>query len=404
MFHNKLQLWNYAMNLQTEAPLTFIVPLNEESLLNSMPTETLKSIANSVIQRKRISNEEGLYLLNVNSENAEESEAVRLLSDYARKSKVGDTVYFASTLFIHPTNLCELSCPLCSFYAKPGWKTAWFLTPEDIENQIRKYDPAMISEIHIVGGLWRECNLDYYKELFLRIKAINPNFHIKALTPVEYDFLARLHGISIQEVFDKMISWGLGSLPGGGAEILVEKIRKQIAPQKITSEEYLAIHKIAHQRGLPSNITMLFGHVETNEDIITHLDQIRTLQDETHGFQTFVPLKYHEENNALGKRKKVLKFKDVNRIYAVSRLMLDNIRNVKVLWNYVGVKEAQTILHYGANDFASTALDEKIIIMAGGIQVKMTRETIKELIKEAGRIPKEINSGYDYSKDSLSSC
>jgi CofH subfamily radical SAM domain protein len=237
--------------------------------------------------------------------------------------------------------------------------------------------------------------------MFTKIKNIDPNLHIKALTPVEYDFLAKHHDIPIEEVFKRMVSWGLGSLPGGGAEVLAEKIRKQVAPQKISSDEYLAIHKLAHQLGIPSNITMLFGHVEDPEDLITHLSRVRELQDETQGFQTFIPLKYHDENNALGKRKARLKEKKLKRVYAVSRLMLDNIRNIKVLWNYVGVSEAQELLNWGANDFASTSKEERIIAMAGGVKMQMTREIIGDLIRDAGRIPKEIHSGYDYSLDAI---
>jgi aminodeoxyfutalosine synthase len=195
------------------------------------------------------------------------------------------------------------------------------------------------------------------------------------------------------------MSWGLQSLPGGGAEILVESIRKQVAPQKISSDEYMEIVRISHKMGLPSNITMLFGHVEGPEDIITHLCRVRELQDETNGFKTFVPLKYSDENNALGKRKNRLKPKDINRVYAVSRLMLDNVRNIKVLWNYLGVAEAQEILRWGANDFGSTAFDEKIIEMAGGVRAVMTREVMTRLIADCGRLPKEIHSGYNYEEE-----
>jgi aminodeoxyfutalosine synthase len=358
----------------------------------------LEEIVSKLNQSKRLTPEEGLYLLE-----EVDLETVKKLADQERKKKCGDTVYYASTLFVHPTNLCELSCPMCSFYAKPGWKSAWFSTPEMIENKIKEAYPYGLTEIHVVGGLWRDCDLNYYQDLFGRIKAIDPKLHIKALTPVEYDFLSKLHHISVEEVFEKMMSFGLGSLPGGGAEILNETIRKQVAPQKISSERYLEIHKIAHQIGLPSNITMLFGHVEDNIHIIEHLSKIRTLQDETNGFNTFIPLKYHDENNALGKRKGRLKEKNLQRIYAVSRLMLDNVRNLKVLWNYVGVKEAQDILSCGANDFASTSQEEKVIIMAGGVKVAMTRDLIAQYIKEAGKKPLEINSGYSY-KDELLLC
>lgn len=362
--------------------------LEPEELLHSISDEHLRPIASRVAQNERLSFDEGLYLLKT-----PDLEGLRSLADYARRVRVGDIVDYASTLYIHPTNLCELSCPLCSFYAKPGWANAWMLTPQQIEDKIRQQEISELTEIHIVGGLWRECNLDYYQEIFTRIKAIDSRLHIKALTPVEYDFLAKLHHISVEEVFRRMMEWGLGSLPGGGAEILVEKIRKQIAPQKITSDEYLAIHKIAHEQGLCSNITMLFGHVEELEDIITHLCRVRALQDETGGFRAFVPLKYHEENNALGKRLKRLKPKDIRRIYAVSRLMLDNVRNLKVLWNYLGVEAAQQMLEWGGNDLSSTNREEKIIVMAGGIEMEMTSARMETLICSMGREPRKVHSG-----------
>lgn len=365
--------------------------LTTEKIKYEMPSSFLEEIADKVLRSQRLSEEEGLSLLECST--PEEQEAVRQLADWVRKRTIGDTVHYAITLYIHPTNLCELNCPLCSFYAKPGWEKAWFLTPAQIEQTIKQHLSKGLTEIHVVGGLWRDCNLDYYQELFTRIKQLDPKLHIKALTPVEYDFLAKHHGITIEEVLKRMMSWGLGSLPGGGAEILVEEIRKKIAPGKISSDEYLAIHALAHRLGLPSNVTMLFGHIETNQDIITHLSKVRKLQDETGGFKAFIPLKFGEENNALGKRKKQLKPKHPPLIYAVARLMLDNIPHLKVLWNYVGVQEAIEILRWGANDLSSTNLEEKIITMAGGIQVKMDQQTMDALIKQAGRIPHLTHSG-----------
>lgn len=351
----------------------------------------LQTIKEKVESNIRFTPEEGLKLLE--TVDPDEREEIGRLADSVRKQKVGDQVYFASTLYIHPTNLCELNCPLCSFYAKPGWEKAWFLTPGQIEDKVRENHKRGLTEIHVVGGLWRECNLDYYQEAFKRIKAIDPALHIKALTPVEYDFLAKLHGIPIEEVFQRMMGWGLGSLPGGGAEILVEEIRKKIAPGKITSDEYLEIHGIAHQLGLRSNITMLFGHIETNEHIITHLTRVRELQDKTQGFRAFIPLKFGVENNALGKRKKQLKEKNVPLVYAVSRLMLDNIPHLKILWNYVGVQEALELLRWGGNDLSSTNTEEKIIAMAGGSKVLMNTETIHSFIKGMDRIPCLTHSG-----------
>lgn len=371
--------------------MTALTDLHDpEALIEMQPTSELEQIARKVVNNQRLNAEEGLVLFKT-----PHNSSVQALADYARKHRVGDTVFYASTLYIHPTNLCELSCPMCSFYAKPGWKSAWFLTPQQVEEKIRKHYDQGLTEIHVVGGLWRECDLPYYQDMFTRIKAIDPNLHIKALTPVEYDFLAQLHNISIEEVFTRMMSWGLGSLPGGGAEVLVEKIRKQVAPQKISSEQFLTIHRKAHELGLRTNITMLFGHVEDEEHLVEHMIRVRSLQDETGGFQTFVPLVYHEENNALGKRKKRLKPKDPKRVYAVCRLMLDNIPNLKVLWNYLGVDVALEILNGGGNDLSSTNTEEKIITMAGGIRINMTGDKMEQLVRSIGRTPLKVHSGYD---------
>ncbi len=368
-----------------------------EDLLSRIREAPMRAIAEKVVSGERLNPEEGLYLMD-----EAEAGAVKRLADFARRERVGDTVTFASTLYIHPTNLCELSCPMCSYYAKPGWDTAWFRKPDEIIASVKKaHDEKQLTEVHVVGGLWRDCDLDYYKEMFCGIKAIDPEIHIKAMTPVEYDFLAKLHEIPIEEVFGRMMEWGLGSLPGGGAEVLVEEVRKKLAPQKISSEEFLDIHRIVHGLGLPSNITLLFGSIEENADIITHLCRVRELQDETAGFSAFVPLKYHDENNALGKRKNRLKPKNVRRVYAVSRLMLDNVATIKCLWNYLGVDEALELLNWGGNDLAATQMEEKIIVMAGGVQVEMTREKMSGLITDCGRKPLEVHSGYR-SKETVS--
>ncbi len=354
-------------------------------------TASLENIAQKVYNKERLSFEEGLQLLKTTD--PDELEYIRQLADHVRFQKVGDTVHFASCLFVYPTNLCELNCQFCSFYAKPGMEKAWFSTPAQIEEKIRKQLPRGLTEIHIVGGLWRDCNLPYYEELFTRIKSVDPKLHIKALTPVEYHFLAELHQISVEEVFKKMMSWGLGSLPGGGAEILVEEVRKKIAPGKISSDTFLEIHDLAHRLGLHSNITMLFGHIESDEHIMTHICKVRDQQDKTGGFRAFIPLKFGQENNALGKRKNRLSEKNVPLVYAVSRLMLDNIPHLKVLWNYIGLNEALEVLKWGGNDLSSTNTEEKVIQMAGSPPIIMDQHTMSELILKQGRIPRLTHSG-----------
>jgi aminodeoxyfutalosine synthase len=359
--------------------------------MDLMPTPFLAAIAEKVLKKTRLLPQDALQLLEI--EVPEELEAVRRLADHVRKVKAGDIVHFASCLFMYPTNLCELNCQFCSFYAKPGWKKAWFLTPAQIEEKIRDRLTEGLTEIHIVGGLWRDCDLSYYQELFTRIKKLDAHLHIKALTPVEYHFLAELHGISVEEVFKKMIDWGLGSLPGGGAEILVEEVRQKIAPGKISSDTFLAIHDLAHRLGLHSNITMLFGHIETHEHIVAHLCRVRDQQDKTGGFKAFIPLKFGQENNALGKRKNRLKEKKIPLIYGVARLMLDNVPHIKVMWNYIGVQAALEALNWGGNDLSSTNCEEKVIAMAGAPPVIMDKATMCHLIHQAGRIPRLTHSG-----------
>ena len=352
-------------------------------------TRLPKSIVDRIEAKERLLAEEGLELLSLQDPDA--IAEVGALADRCRQEIVGEKVTFASTLMLYPTNLCELNCQFCSFYAKPGWDKAWFNTPSQIEERIRPY-VGQLTEVHIVGGLWRDCNLDYYEELFSKIKALDPSIHIKALTPVEYDFLAKLHDLSIEDVLQKMVRWGLDSIPGGGAEILVEDVRKKIAYGKISTDEFLAVHDTAHRIGLKTNITMLFNHIETNEHIVEHLIRVREQQDKSGGFKTFVPLKFGTEDNALGKRKKQLKEKPIPLLYAVSRLMLDNIHSIKALWTYLGVDQALEMLNWGANDLSSTNVEEKVIQMAGGVQVKMNVATMERLIQEQGRIPQLTNS------------
>ena len=344
-------------------------------------------IQTKIQKNERLTSEEGLYCLTT-----PDLEWVCQLADERRRQMVGDTVYYASTFHLQPTNLCELSCSFCSFYAKPGWESAWFHTPADCLKMIEEAMP--LTEIHITGGMWRDVNLDYYKELFTGIKAIDKNLHIKALTAVEYDYLANLHGIDVSDVFERMMEWGLDSLPGGGAENFHEEIRPKIAAQKIDGERYLEIHGIAHRLGLPSNVTMLFGHIEEPHHIIYHLDCLRKQQDKSHGFRTFVPLRYHTENNALGKRTKRLREPPpLEQIYATARLMLDNFPNLKVLWKYVGIEMAQKLLNCGGNDLSSTYEGEVIIEMAGSLTHKMTSAKLDALITDLGRTPQKIHSG-----------
>jgi CofH subfamily radical SAM domain protein len=359
----------------------------DPSLLVTSAPKEVRSIAEKVIFRKRLTLDEGLSLFET-----PHLSFLQNLADFARIRAVGDTVYYSSTLHLYPTNYCELGCPLCSFSTTPDRGNGWLLSPSMMEEKV--LSTPGINEVHIVGGLWKECHLPYYSETFSRIKKANPSLHIKALTAVEIEYLSTIHGCSLKEVLTTLITNGLGSIPGGGAEILVDEVRKTIAPKKTSSDDFLSIHKLAHSLGISSNITMLFGHIEQPHHILQHLEKIRLLQDETGGFNTFVPLQFHPKNNPLGENEGLLRPKDVFRVYAISRLMLDNVANLKVLWNYTGIETAQKLLFWGVNDLGSTSLDEKVVTMAGGIQAKMTESRMCELILAARRTPKKVHSGH----------
>ena len=350
-------------------------------LLSSAPRD-LRSIAEKVVERRRLSPTEGLALFSTPY-----FSFLQQLADFDRARRAGEDVLYASTLHVYPTNLCELSCPMCSFYAKPGQAKSWFLTPAMIEDKVREALPDSLSEVHIVGGLCRSCTAEYFQELFLRIRALDPLLPIKALTAIEHSFLARISGLSLEESLKQLISWGLTSIPGGGAEILDDGLRQKIAPGKGSTSDFLSVHRTAHRLGLRSNVTMLFDHIESNEHIITHLDIVRRFQDETGGFDTFVPLRYQPAHNALNRLAAAQPRKDCRRVYAISRLMLDNVRNIKVLWNYVGLQGAVQLLKWGGNDIGSITKGERVATMAGGPSMEVTEALLEQTIAEIGRKP-----------------
>ena len=335
-------------------------------------------VAEKVIENKRLSREDGHFLFST-----PHMSSLQLLADYARQQKVGDDVYYTSSLHLYPTNICEVQCPLCCFYAKPGAKNSWQHTIEELAEKVKKYLPYGIQKVHISGGINRTYSLPYYLGLIRSIRKIAPHIYIKALTVVEIAFLAKYSSFSIEKTLSLLVEAGLDSIPGGGAEILDDRVRNIIAPQKIKSDQFLEIHSLAHKMGIKSNISMLFNHIETIDDILTHLEKVRTLQDQTSGFTSFVPLKYFSSRNALASHPQIKK--DPKRIIALSRLMLDNIKNIKVLWNYLGVNEAKELLLYGGNDMGSSAIEEQIT--PGKDQIN--EETMKSIIISLGRRPKK---------------
>lgn len=366
--------------------------MTQSSLIPS-PSIAHEQIKEKIINNQRISIEEGLLL--IQSKKTEELAFLKSLIDWIYKTKLGKKVFFSSTLYLYPTNQCVFNCSFCSFYAKPGSTNKWFHTPENLVKRIKHYED-LITEVHIVGGCWPECDLNYYSQLFSLIKESYPHIHIKALSAIEYDYLSHLHNISLEEVFEKLKMAGLNSIPGGGAEILVDKIRKRISGDRISSKRFLEIHAAAHKQNLPSNITVLFDHIETPKDIITHLDLVRKQQDLTQGFKNFVPLKFAKLNNSLGKliSKRNLSNKlNIKAIYATARLMLDNIPNIKSLWNYLGIDNGLEMLNWGCNDFSSTHLEEKVFFYASSKTcIRMDIQGMHSLLKSIDKEPILTNS------------
>jgi aminodeoxyfutalosine synthase len=323
---------------------------------------------------------------------------VGALANEVRERLHGDRTYFNRNLHINATNVCVASCMFCSFARlKPGDAGAYTMSHEEAWGKLRARVDAgePLTEVHIVNGLHDGLPFDYYEELLRGLKRVKPSIHLKAFTAVEIFFFHRHFALPIRTVLERLHAAGMDSLPGGGAEIFAPKVRKKICDDKCTADEWLEVHRTAHQLGLRSNCTMLYGHIETDEDRVDHLLRLRALQDETHGFQTFIPLAFHPDGNALMRLPGPTGVEDL-RTYAVSRLVLHNIPHIKAYWVMLGVKTAQSALWFGADDLDGTVQEEKIYHMAGAETPQaMTPAEIVRLIRTAGREPVERDTLYN---------
>ncbi len=356
----------------------------------SLP-DNLNLIVNKIINSERITKEEGLVLYN------SELGILGMLANYVREQKHGQNTFFNKNIHIEPTNICVYNCTFCSYSRKQNEKGAWEHSPEEIIEIVKKYINTDITEIHIVGGVHPHRDIYFYADIIKQIKQIMPNIHIKAFTAVELDFMIKKAGLNIPDGLQILKDSGLNSIPGGGAEIFNEDIRKQICHEKSSSDLWLNIHETAHKIGIPSNATMLYGHIETYNDRIEHLSRLRDLQDKTNGFNAFIPLKYKSMNNKLKHIGEVNYIEDL-KTYAVSRIFLDNIPHIKSYWPMTGKDMAQLSLSFGVDDVDGTIDDTtKIYSMAGAKDQKptMSSKEMIELIKNANRIPVERNSVYD---------
>ncbi len=353
--------------------------------------KNLYPIIDKVLEGKRLSFEDGIKLFKTN-----DLLTLGKLANFVAENKNGKYVYFVINRQINPTNICTLDCKFCAFATiDKNDPKAYEMTLEDIINKADYAVKQGATEVHIVGGLHPDWDFGYYVEIIKVLKQNFPNLHIKAFTAVEIDYLAHLAKLSYEDTLKILKDAGLGSLPGGGAEIFSPRVRRIIAPNKIGWKKYIEIHKIAHRLGLKSTTTMLYGHVETVEERIDHMIKIREAQDETNGFTCFIPLAFQPENNDLGKAEYTSGIDDLKTI-AVSRLMLDNIPHIKSYWVMLGEKIAQIALNFGADDMDGTVMEEKIAHFAGAKSpTQQQKERLIKLIKEADKIPVERDTLYN---------
>ncbi|HQU56231.1 MAG: aminofutalosine synthase MqnE [Chitinophagaceae bacterium] len=357
----------------------------------------LKAIAQKVQEGKRITDEEGLFLFEHASLGF-----VGSLANEIRQKKNGDKVFFNRNFHIEPTNVCVFSCQFCAYsklYAKR--EEGWELSIDQMLHIVKKYDNQPITEVHIVGGVHPKMNLQFFADLLKAIKTHRPALHIKAFTAVEYDYMFRKAKVSVEEGLKFLIEAGLNSIPGGGAEIFDEEIRQKICDDKVDAKGWLEIHETAHRLGVPSNATMLFGHIENYRHRIDHMRRLRELQDRTHGFNTFIPLKFRNKDNDMSHIPESSITEDL-KTYAIARIYLDNFPHLKAYWPMLGRQNAQLSLSFGVDDIDGTIDDTtKIYSMAGAEEQtpSMTTDEIVTLIQQAKRIPVERDTLYNEIKN-----
>ena len=353
---------------------------------------SLRRVAERVQAGERLSFENGVTLYR-----SFDLLAIGSLANHVREKLHGRRTYFNVNRHINPTNLCIASCRLCAFGRKPTSDGAYTMALEEAFRIAGEGWTEAVTEFHIVGGLHPDLPFQYYIDLLRGLKERFPSVHLKAFTAVEIGYYAHITRLSIREILERLKEAGLGSLPGGGAEIFAPKVRRIICDHKIGAYTWLKVHRIAHELGLHSNATMLYGHIESAEDRVDHLLQLRGLQDQTHGFQTFIPLAFHPANTELGKMIKhheTTGFMDLKNV-AISRLLLDNFPHIKAYWVMMTARVAQVALCFGADDIDGTVVEEKIYHDAGAATPQaMTRQQIVRLIREAGHEPVERDTLY----------
>jgi aminodeoxyfutalosine synthase len=361
-------------------------------LLNHIYDNDLKLIADKIVNSIRVTPEDGLLLYKKT-----DLALLGLLAGIVRRRHNENYVYFNHNFHIEPTNKCIYNCRFCSYHKPEGDPESWEYSHDEMIDIVKNFDNKDVTEVHIVGGVHPSYDLHYWGSLIKKIKKHRPALHVKAFSAIELDYMIARAGCTIEEGLKLLKGYGLDSIPGGGAEIFDEELRKMICDEKSSSKLWLKIHETAHRIGIPSNATMLYGHLETYNHRIDHMDRLRTLQDKTGGFNAFIPLKYKMSNNSMSYLGEVNITEDL-RNYAVSRIYLDNFPHIKAYWPMTGKESAQLSLSFGADDMDGTIDDTtRIYSMAGSKEENpaMSTEEISQLIREAGFIPVERDSLYN---------
>ncbi len=372
----------------SEAFITEVLPEIDSSLQN---------ISDKVYAGQRITDEEGVTLFEKGSLGF-----VGSLANYVREKKHGDITYFNRNFHIEPTNACIYTCNFCSYsklYSKR--EEAWELSMQQMLDIVKSYDNQAVTEVHIVGGVHPKMDLEFFAQLLRNIKAHRPDLHIKGFTAVELDYMFRKAKKTVEEGMQYLKDAGLESLPGGGAEIFAPEVRQQICADKVDAAGWLHIHKTAHQLGMHTNATMLYGHIESYADRVDHMSRLRSLQDETNGFNTFIPLKFRNFDNDMSHVAESTLIEDM-RLYAIARIYMDNFTHLKAYWPMLGRQNAQLSLSFGVNDIDGTIDDTtKIYSMAGAEEQtpSMSTEDLVALIRQAKRQPIERGTLYNVIKD-----
>ena len=363
-----------------------------KEILDNISNHDIRHISDKVVSGIRLTSAEGLLLYT----DADLS-LLSWLSGIVRRRINNDSVFFNKNFHIEPTNKCVYNCRFCSYHKPASDPESWEYSHDEMLEIVKRFDNKDVTEVHIVGGVHPSHDLHYYCSLIGKIKNHRPALHVKAFSAIELDYMIKKAGTTVKEGLEKLKECGLGSIPGGGAEIFDEKVRAQICDEKTSSAVWLSIHEAAHKTGIPSNATMLYGHIENYAHRIDHMERIRELQDRTGGFNAFIPLKFKKENNIMSYLGEVSTVEDL-RNYAVARIYLDNMPHIKAYWPMTGKEVAQLSLLFGTDDIDGTIEDTtRIYSMAGAGEQNpvMTTAEIKKLIGEAGFEPVERDSLYN---------